>query len=146
MSVKKNKAPKTEAAKTGAAESRAVEPRAPESGNMVTVAYNAPRGMVFTVGAERIHINGNNAHLIGQEKGVLTVGRFGYTRIPAGKWEAIVKKYGSMAIFKNGLIYAEKSKDRAEDRAEDLAGTRHGLEPVDITPTDTEVATPGAVE
>jgi hypothetical protein len=146
MAGKKNKAPKTEAAKPGAAETNATEPRAPESGGMVTVAFNSPRGMVFPIGAERILINGNNADLIGLEKGVLNVGRFGYTRIPADTWEAIVKTYGSMAIFKSGLIYAEKSKGRAVDRAEDLAETRHGLEPVDITKTATEEATPGAAE
>ena len=140
MAGKKNKA-----AKSDTSDPRSVEPAA-ESGNMVTVAFNSPRGMIFPIGGENVHINGNNAHLIGKEKGILPVGRYGYTRIPADTWEAIRKTYGSMAIFQNGLIFAEKSKDRAEDKAEDLAETRHGLEPVDIKKTATEEAAPGAAE
>ena len=111
---------------------------------MVTVAYNFPRGITFTLEGKSIQINGNNSHLIGKEKGVIPVGRFGYTRITSEEWEAIQATYGSMDIFKNGLIFADKSKSRAEDRAEEQAGTRHGLEPVDIKTTATEEASPEA--
>lgn len=121
----------------------APEARTAETGNMVTVAFNSPRGMVFPLGEKRIHINGNNHHLIGKEKGIISVGKYGYTRISADEWEAICKTYGSMAIFKNGLMFAETSKDRAEDKAEEQAETRHGLEPVDIEKTATEEATVG---
>ena len=106
--------------------------------DMVTVAYNSPHGMIFNVNGKTVRIKGNAEHLRGKEKGVIPVGRFGYTRIPAADWEAIVKTYGSMAIIKNGLMYAEKTRDRAEDRAEEQAKMRHGLEPVDTSTTTTK--------
>ncbi len=98
--------------------------------NMVTVSYNSPQSIVFTVNGKEIRINGNAEHLRGKEKGVIPIGRFGYTRIDEADWEAIVAVYGSMAIFKNGLIFAEKLKSRAEDRADEQAEFRHGREPV----------------
>jgi hypothetical protein len=113
----------------------------PNSGkDMVTVAYNAARGIIFSLNGKSIHINGSNIQLMGKEKGVIPVGQYGYTRIPAGDWEAIRKTYGSMEIFKNGLIFAEKSQDKAQGRAEEQAETRHGLEPVDPETTHTEEA------
>ena len=108
--------------------------------NLVTVGFNSSRGMIFSVGEKSILINGSAAYLVGQEKGVLPVGRYGYTRIRRDEWEAIVQTYGSMAIFKNGLIFAEVSRHRAEDRAAEQAETRHGLEPVDIRKSATEEA------
>lgn len=136
--------------KTTKAEKAASEPMAavgnPETraaSGMVTVAYNSPRGIIFKLNGKDIHINGNAAHLIGKEKGIIPVGRFGYTRVTADEWEAIEKAYGSMAIFTNGLIFAEKSKSRAEDKAEEMEETRHGLEPVDTETTKTEEATVG---
>lgn len=114
--------------------------------NMVTVAYNAPRGIVFTVGgSRRVHVNGNNLHLVGKEKGIISVGKYGYTRIDANDWDEIKKTYGSMAIFQNGLIFAESSKDRAEDRAEEQSETRHGLEPATPGEKVEEAVTPDAV-
>ncbi len=98
--------------------------------NMVTVSYNSPQSMIFPVKGKEIRINGNAEHLRGKEKGVIPIGRFGYTRIEEADWEAIVAVYGSMSIFKNGLIFAEKSKSRAEDRADEQAEFRHGREPV----------------
>lgn len=110
----------------------------------VMVAYNSPRGIDFKIGNKIVHINGNAEHLRGKEKGVIPVGRFGYTRISADDWEAVVKTYGSMAIIKNGLMFAEKTKDRAEDRADEQAEIRHGLEPVDTSTTVTQETKLGA--
>jgi hypothetical protein len=115
--------------------------KAAKSGSgLVTVAYNSPRGIVFRLGEKVITINGNNTSLMGREKGIIPVGKYGYTRIPAEDWAAIEKVYGSMAIFKNGLIFAETSADRAADRSEEQAETRHGLEPVNPETTQTEEA------
>lgn len=135
----KNKASKAKSdTKATAAEAR-TEPRAVTG--LVTVSYNSPRGIIFKLAGKDVHINGNATHLIGKEKGIIPVGRFGYTRISADEWDAIEKTYGSMDIFKNGLIFAEKSKDRAEDKADEMKETRHGLEPVDTETTRTEEAT-----
>jgi len=110
----------------------------PAASDMVTVAYNSPRGMEFKINGKTVSINGNAEYLRGREKGVIPVGRFGYTRIPAADWEAIVKTFGSMAIIERGLMFAEKTKDRAEDRAEEQAQMRHGLEPVNTEKTATK--------
>lgn len=118
--------------------------KASDSSGMVTVAYNSPRGIKFKLGLEEIEIKGNCSHLIGKEKGIISVGKYGYTRLEAHKWTEIEKVYGSMDIFKNGLIYAEKSKERAEEKAEDQAETRHGLEPVDPEKTHSSEAIVGA--
>ncbi|MDR2075656.1 MAG: hypothetical protein LBP61_01800 [Desulfovibrio sp.] len=108
--------------------------------DLLTVSYNSPRGIAFRIGDREILINGNASRLVGKEKGIIPVGRYGYTRIAAEDWDAIEKAYGSMAIFQKGLIFAEKSRERAEDRAEEMAGTRHGLEPVNPETTNTEEA------
>ncbi|MDR2947118.1 MAG: hypothetical protein LBV79_10280 [Candidatus Adiutrix sp.] len=113
---------------------------APVSADMVTVAYNSPQGMLFTVNGKEILINGNASGLRGKEKGIIPIGRYGYTRIAAADWAAIERVYGSMAIIKNGLMFSEKSKDRAEDRAEERAETRHGREAVDPESTATTEA------
>ncbi|MDL2315504.1 hypothetical protein LJC59_00275 [Desulfovibrio sp. OttesenSCG-928-A18] len=108
------------------------------SSGAVTVAYNSVRGITFALGDKRILIRGSSSHLVGKEKGIIPVGRYGYTRVAVDEWEAIKKEYGEMSIFKNGLIFAEKSSDRAEDRAMEQAELRHGLEPVNAETAKTE--------
>lgn len=114
--------------------------RKKNTSSMVTVAFNHPHGMEFRLGERTVMIRGNASGLAGREKGVLPVGQFGYTRISAEDWEAIQKTYGSMAIFKNGLIFAEATQKRAEDHSDELAELRHGREAIDITTTRTEEA------
>lgn len=99
--------------------------------DMVTVAFMSVRSQLFRLGDRDVLIRGTDWSLAGKDKGILSVGRYGYTRIAAEDWQEIERLYGSMKIFKSGLIFAEKSRDSAEDRAEDQEELRHGLEPAD---------------
>ena len=99
----------------------------------VFVALNHPQGIAFGMpNGRRVEIQGNAVRLRGKEKGVLPVGAFGLTRVDREDWEYIQKTYGSMPIFKSGLIFARDSKSDAADQAEDHTKTRHGREPVDV--------------
>lgn len=105
---------------------------------MVTVALNRAIGIQFAMpDGRKVLINGNAAHLRGLEKGVLPVGGFGLTIIPAEDWEYIKKTYGGMEVFENGLLFAAERKADAVDMADERAALRHGMEPVDPENTAT---------
>lgn len=114
--------------------------------NTVTVAYNHPRSIIFDVvdktGVKHeVLINGNATHLKGLDTGVLpTGGQYGLTfGVDAELWEAIKAKFGSMLIFKNGLIFATAPSD-AGAAVEDHKSTRNGFEPVDTAKSKTQAA------
>jgi hypothetical protein len=109
------------------------------AGNEVMVALNYPQGIKFALpGGRKVVINGNAAHLRNREKGILPVGAFGLTNVPADDWEYIKKFYGGMEIFKSGLIFAQTSAAKAKDEAAEKESLRHGREPVDPERTNTE--------
>ena len=111
----------------------------PVGATVVTVALNHPHGIRFSLpNGTSVLVRGNADNLRGKEKGIIPVGRYGYTRLPVEHWEAVVKIYGEMPLFKNGLIFAEGSVNRAEDRADEQVETRHGREPVSAVETMTE--------
>lgn len=114
------------------------------SADMVTVACNMPHGLRFMLGEKAVLIRGNATHLIGQEKGIIPVGRYGYTRVAADDWAEIKRVYGELPAIKNGLIFAESSKERAEDRAEEQSELRHGREPFDPAKAQTDEVKPGS--
>jgi hypothetical protein len=112
----------------------------------VIIAFNSPQGVVFRLfrnGAEyrRVEIHGNADALRGARKGVVPVGKFGYTEIDAEDWAEIKRQYGDMAVFKNGLIFSQGSVRSAEDEAKDRAETRNGFEPADPAEMTTEPGT-----
>jgi hypothetical protein len=98
----------------------------------VIVAYNNPTGVIFSLPNHRsVTIQGNAVSLRGKEKGQIPFGAFGFSRVAKEDWEHIKAKYGKMAIFKNGLIFASDRKDKAIDAAEERNELRHGFEPID---------------
>lgn len=105
----------------------------------VIVALNYPRGIKFQVdgGRRTVLLNGNAEGLRGYEKGIIPIGKFGYTEISEDDWNEIRSTYGCMEIFKSGLIFAQKDARSAEDEAKDMAETRHGIEPIDTKQTKT---------
>ena len=114
--------------------------------NTVTVAYNHPRSIVFDVVDKNgvrhdVRINGNATHLRGLDTGALpTGGQYGLTPgVNAELWEAVKTKFGNMAIFRNGLIFATAPKDAAA-AAEDHKSVRNGFEPVDTAKSRTQAA------
>lgn len=100
--------------------------------NTVVVALNYPLGITFDLSKERrVKLNGNAEGLRGKDKGQLPVGAFGLTVIDRADWEEIKAKYGTMRLFRSGLIFVSDSKSNAEAEAEEKKETRHGLEAVD---------------
>lgn len=111
----------------------------------VTVFYNHPRSIIFTVtdsrGVEqKLLINGNATNLRGLPKGILpSPGTYGRTPDVDGElWEAVETKYAKMPIFRNGLIFAVSAGDTAKSELEARKGLRNGYEPIDPKHTRTE--------
>lgn len=104
----------------------------------VVVAYNSPRGIIFNLDGHKVLVKGNAEHLRGAEMGIIPVGRYGYTVMPASDWDQIKAVYGEMSMFKKGLIFSESNIPSAEARADEQEELRHGLEPVDVETTETE--------
>lgn len=114
------------------------EKAAVTASNTVMVALNRTSGILFDVpGGRRVLIHGNAENLRGKEKGILPIGAFGLTQVDAADWAYIEKTYHGMEIFKNGLIFAQKSKGDAMAAADERKDTRNGLEPVDIDSANT---------
>ena len=115
--------------------------KAPET---VTVGLCRPVGVTFKVndknGIEHvIEIKGTGAPLAGLEKGIIPGGGFMLTPgIDAELWAAVVQKYGSMAMFRNGLIFYTGSAKDAKHEARNRKDLRSGMEPVDPEKTLTK--------
>lgn len=112
-----------------------------QSGGNVVVSFNNAHSMIFEVNGKKIKINGSNEGLRGIPDGVLAVGRYGQTVVSREDWEAIKKTYGKMAVFANGLIFAENDHASAKSRENEHKDLRHGLEPVDTENTYTKADT-----
>lgn len=122
---------KARAAETGAKKKAADAGLPAETDSTVTVCLNRPLGLYFKrPDGSRITLNGNDASLIGKEKGILSVGTFGETILKKSDWEYILKTYGSAKIFKNGLCFAAERGEDARAEAQDRKDLRSGLEPV----------------
>ena len=104
----------------------------------VVVCLNLAHSLVFDVGDKKIKINGSNEKLRGANEGILSIGKFGESIIDRQDWEEIVRQYGNMTIFRNGLIFAQNDTASARAKAKELKDTRHGLEPVDPKRTTTK--------
>ena len=102
------------------------------SSDYVWVALNSPRGIFVDLpGGGRILIKGNADHLVNQERGVLLIGAYGYTRIRREDWEQVLRQYGNSPLFKKGLIFALPSEYEAREEAKKREGVRHGYEPIE---------------
>lgn len=112
-----------------------------ERDDTVCVALNRPMGIKFPMpDGKTVTINGNSTHLIGKEKGELPIGAYGLTIIKESEWEYIIKTFGGMRIFTEGLCFATRRRHDAQDEAESRDDLRNGLEPVDVTKTETKEA------
>lgn len=99
----------------------------------VLVSLKHPQGIVFTMpDNRRVLVNGNAAHLRGLKKGILPSGGFGLTTVSRDDWDYIKKTYGSMSIFKNGLIFAGNDYASATDMQKDYDEIKSGMEPVSV--------------
>jgi hypothetical protein len=113
-----------------------------ETDDTVCVALNRPMGIKFTMAdGHFVEINGNGEPLRGLDKGILVPGSYGLTIIKAEDWDYIVKTYGGMRIFKEGLCFATRKKVEAQEEAESRDDLRNGLEPVEVDKTATKEVT-----
>lgn len=99
-----------------------------------TVFYNSVRDICFEVEAAgkpaAVRIHGSGFSLAGADAKILPgVGAYGMTQIDADVWDAIVKKYGEMEIFKNGLIKAGASEKAKQAAKEEVAEKDNGQSP-----------------
>ena len=99
-----------------------------------TVFYNSVRDICFEVEAAgkpaAVRIHGSGFTLAGADAKILPgVGAYGMTQIDADLWDAIVKKYGEMDIFKNGLIKAGASEKAKQAAKEEVASKDNGQSP-----------------
>lgn len=114
----------------------AKEAKAAVKSDTVTICLNYPHNVKFNVPAgysgqkKTYEFNGNAVDLRGKAKGILPVGRFGYTfGVPREVWEYISKTYKNMPLIKNGLLFAaETDAARESNERESL---RNGYEPID---------------
>ena len=99
-----------------------------------TVFYNSVRDICFEVEAAgkpaAVRIHGSGFTLAGADAKILPgVGAYGMTQIDADIWEEIVKQYGDMEIFKNGLIKAGASEKAKAAAKEEVAAKDNGQSP-----------------
>lgn len=99
-----------------------------------TVFYNSVRDIVFEVDKggkpAQIRIHGSGFPLAGADAKILPgIGAYGMTQIDADIWEEIVKQYGEMEIFKNGLIKAGASEKAKAAAKEEVASKDNGQSP-----------------
>lgn len=99
----------------------------------VIVCLKHPHGIKFKLGNNRhVTIQGNATHLKDKTTGVLPDGGFGMTTILKEDWEAIKNTYGTMSIFKSGLIFASADTASAQAQAKEHDELKSGFEPVDV--------------
>jgi len=102
-----------------------------------TVFYNSVRDIVFEVekGGKPapIRIHGSGFSLAGADAKILPgVGAYGMTQVDSDVWEEIVKRYGEMDIFKNGLIKAGASEKAKAAAKEEVAAKDNGQSPESV--------------
>lgn len=99
-----------------------------------TVFYNSVRDICFEVEAAgkpaAVRIHGSGFPLAGADAKILPgIGAYGMTTIDADIWEEIVKQYGEMEIFKNGLIKAGASEKAKAAAKEEVSSKDNGQSP-----------------
>lgn len=119
---------KTEQVKPERVKPEPVKPEQAKQSDEVIVKYKSMHSIQFELNGKPVKINGSNEDLRGKPSGVL-VTDYGTTILARQTWEAVEKKYGSMSIFKNGLIFAYAQPASAEARAKENAGLDAGFAP-----------------
>lgn len=97
----------------------------------VTVFANLATGHVFNLPGKRtLRINGVPVSSLVTARGEsLPAGQYGETYgVREEDWEYVMKTYHSMAMFKNGLVFAEADSNRGQDIADERHELRHGRE------------------
>lgn len=103
------------------------------SGDVAYVFANLQTGQKFTLpDGTVVTIDGVSVSNLKKPGGEFFAGgKYGVTPIPADQWKELVRVYGKMKIFQNGLVFAASSMERGKAMARERGGLRHGYEPVD---------------
>ena len=106
---------------------------ASDAADYVYVYANLPSGQIFTLpGGVTVAIKGVPASLLrGPDGERLKGGKYGVTRVKRADWEAVLRLYGGMGLFREGLIFAANGEYDGAKEAEVRRDMRHGLEPLD---------------
>ncbi|HJA08904.1 MAG TPA: hypothetical protein H9962_06920 [Candidatus Mailhella merdigallinarum] len=115
-----------------AAKSEGASPASDPDG-YVYVYANLPSGQIFALpDGGKVEIKGVPASLLrGPEGERLKGGKYGVTRVKKNEWDAVLRLYGTMAIFRNGLVFATGSEFDGGEEAHQRRDLRHGFEPLD---------------
>ncbi len=98
----------------------------------INVFYCDTQSLCFRLGSKRVVINGVSANkVLHPENYGVKAGKFGITQVDADDWDAIVKKYGSMRIFKNGRLHTSKKEADGIAEAKEKASLASGKEQLD---------------
>jgi len=108
---------------------------APKGGaNVVYVFANLPNAQSFKLGDGKvITITGMPiSKLKTPGGGFFAGGKYGVTVVEnADDWKEVVRIYGNMSMFKNGIIFAASSLEEGKVMARRSGSLRHSFEPVD---------------
>jgi len=100
----------------------------------IVVCSALPHGQVFILpSGEKLTINGRpESRFVGENRLPLTGNQYGETHgVKKDDWEVVIKKYGSMEIFKNRIIFAAETKDEKKAKKRENKNVRTGLEQKD---------------
>ncbi|MGO3517881.1 hypothetical protein [Acetobacter cibinongensis] len=88
----------------------------------VTIACKLPTGLVLTVGQVSYTLAGSNSASV--------LGGYGLTPVPADFWAAWSGLYAAYPPFRQGLIFAQTTAEKAAAQAQEQASLRTGLEAI----------------
>ena len=95
----------------------------------VTISLKTPSGLSYTHKGKEYTINGWNAEsalfINPVEKAGIT------TEFPSDVWDAFKAEFKDHDLFKNGLIFADKSENTVKSETKERKGTKSGLEAID---------------
>lgn len=107
----------------------------------VYVCSHLDRGVCFDFPNKRkVRIAGRNDSLRGKEKGILAKNGGVFTKIAEADWEAIKTTFAKHPLIERGVLYAEKDEASAKDAIKEKAELKTGLEPIDVSKTQTTAA------
>lgn len=100
--------------------------------NVVYVYANLPDGQTFLLGHKEVSIKGYTIDKLRLPGGYFHAGgKYEVNVVAKSDWDEVMKVYGSMQIFKSGLVFSAPSREIGDAMAKEREALRHGLEPLD---------------
>lgn len=106
--------------------------QADPTSDIVYVYANLPDGQTFLLGHKEVCIKGYTIDKLRLPGGYfIPGGKYEVNVVPKSDWDEVMKVYGSMQIFKSGLVFSAPSREIGDAMAKERESLRHGLEPLD---------------